>query len=77
MLEVKNGLSRLILLGHGDVSSNKWQEAVVVAQVVEQWHSVQASQVLTPGQSWLGFYRFRIAVHLFSLGIRLFLNNDE
>ena len=45
--------------------------AVVVAQVVEQWHSVCAGWVQIPGQTWL--FLFRIAVYLFSLGVGLSL----
>ena len=45
--------------------------AVVVVQVVEQWHFVWAGWVLIPGQTWL--FWFRIAVYLFSLGVRLSL----
>ena len=45
--------------------------AVVVAQSVEQRHSVRAGQVRIPGQTCL--FRFRIAVNLFSLGVRLYL----
>ena len=45
---------------------------VVVAQVVERWHSVWAGRVRIPGQT-LAFFQFRIAVNLFSLGVGLFL----
>ena len=45
--------------------------AVVVAQVVEQWHSVHAGQVWIPGGTWL--FWSRIDVYLFSLGIGLSL----
>ena len=41
---------------------------VVVAQVVERWHSVWAGRVQT-----LAFFQVRIAVNLFSLGVKLFL----
>ena len=44
----------------------------MVAQVVERWHSAWAGQVRIPGRT-LAFFHFRIAVNLFSLGIRLFL----
>ena len=47
--------------------------AVVVARAVEQWHSAQASWVWIPGRTWLFFFRLRIAVKLFSLGVKLFL----
>ena len=43
--------------------------AVVVVQVVEQWHSVCAGWVQIPGQTWL--FLFRIAVYLLSLGVGL------
>ena len=45
-------------------------EAVVVAQVVERWHSVRSSQVWIPGRIWL-FYGN--AINLFSLGVGLYL----
>ena len=45
---------------------------VVVAQVAEQWHSVWAGRVQILGQT-LAFFKFRIAVNLFSLGVQLFL----
>ena len=48
------------------------QQEMVVAQVVEQWHSVWAGRVRIPGRT-LAFFQFRIAVNLFSLGVRLFL----
>ena len=49
--------------------------AVVVAQVVEQWHSVRAVRVWIQGQTWL--FWFRIAVHLFSLGVLLSLRTSN
>ena len=45
--------------------------AVVVAQVAERQHSVRASWVFIPGQTWL--FLFRIAVRLFSLAVGLSL----
>ena len=45
---------------------------VVVAQVVEQQHSVCADRVQIPGRT-LAFFQFRIAVNLFSLGVGLFI----
>ena len=49
-----------------------WAKEVVVAQVVEGWHSVWAGRVKILGWT-LTFFQFRIAVNLFSLGVGLFL----
>ena len=45
--------------------------AEVVAQAVDQWHSVRVGRVQILGQTWL--FWFRIAFNLFSLGRRLSL----
>ena len=46
---------------------------VVVAQVVERWHSIRASWVRFLVRTWLGSFWFCIAVNLFSLAVRPFL----
>ena len=45
---------------------------VVLAQVVERWHSVWAGWVRILGRT-LPFFKLRIAVNLFSLGVGFFL----
>ena len=49
--------------------------AVVVAQAVEWWHSVRASQVRIPGRTWL-FFR-KNAINLFLLGVGLYLKKTS
>ena len=46
-------------------------QEVVVAQVVERWHSVWAGCVQIPGRT--GFFQVRIIVNLFSLDVGLLL----
>ena len=55
----------------GPKSLSTQVEEVVMAQVVEQWHSVLANGFESP--IGLSFFQFRMAVNLFSLGARLFL----
>ena len=40
----------------------------MVAQGVEQWHSVRAGRVWFPGRTCLAFFRFRIVANLFFAG---------
>ena len=47
------------------------QAVVVVAQVVDRWYSVRASQVRVPGWT-LGSFQFRVVVDLISLSIWAF-----
>ena len=53
-----------------DYCMNGMVQAAVVAQAVEQWHSVRAGRVQIPGRPWLISDQI---VPLFSLGIGLFL----
>ena len=46
---------------------------VVVAQVVERWHSVWGGWVRILGRT-LAFFQLRVAVNLLSLGVGFFSN---
>ena len=52
-----------------DLLKDTFHFAVVVAQVVERWHSVQASWVRVPDGLWF----FGNPIYLFSLGVGLSL----
>ena len=50
---------------------NLLRAEVVVAQVVDRWYSVRASQVRVPGWT-LGSFQFRVVVDLISLSVWAF-----